>query len=197
MYVFNNLKQENNMTTAIASINMYQYNDFYKKNKRALFNFILKMVSDPLTAEELVDDVFIKVFNAMHTFDEKKASFKTWVYNIASNASIDYLRKRKVQTISIDNGYENSDGEVEEFQIASDTSSPLDDLIEGEAKDRVESVLATMSEDKAAILRLCAQGYNYQDIADELGMNLGTVKCYIHKARHKMREAFGMVEEAA
>lgn len=189
------------MTTATASINIYQYNDFYKKNKRALFNFILKMVGDPLTSEELVDDVFIKVYHAMHTFDEAKASFKTWVYNIASNAAIDYLRKRKIQTISMDRGYEyeydRSEGDAKELQFASDASSPLDDLIESEAKGKIESVLATMSDDKAAIIRLCAQGYNYQDIADELGMNLGTVKCYIHKARHKMREAFGKVEEVA
>lgn len=180
-------------TTKPAAVNMYAYNQFYTKNKRALFNFIFKMTRDAMVAEELVNDTFLKVYNAMHTFDESKASFRTWVYNIASNATVDYIRKKKVQTVSM---YGLPDSDIDRISVMdfkSDDENPLESLMSTEARSKVDAALGQLTDTQANIVNHMINGYNYQDIADELDMPIGTVKSYIHHARVRMKEIFGKV----
>lgn len=177
----------------MTSINMYQYNDFYAKNKRPLFKFIMQMTHDAMVSEELVDDAFMKVYNSMHLFDESKSSFKTWVYNIASNATIDYLRKKKVQTVSMYGVPDNEEDNVHVMDFASSDENPLESFITKESRSKVDSALEKLPDTQAAMLKYVIDGYNYQDIADELEIPLGTVKGSIHTARVRMREIFGKV----
>ncbi len=176
------------MTTTIekvSGISIYEYNDFYKKNKRALYQFIFMRCNDKLAAEELVNDSFVKAYKALSTFDGNKASFKTWIYNIAINATIDFQRKKQISTTSM---YGNDDeGEVTVMEFTSYNDSPLDEMIVNERHAQIDRAMAKLNPEQATMLSKLVDGYSYEEIAEELNMNIGTVKATIHRSRELMR----------
>ncbi len=174
----------------MSNINMYQYNAFYKENRRAIQNFIFKMTHDLMTAEELVNDVFMKAYQNLTKFDETKSSFKTWVYNIASNATIDYLRKRKLATKSMHDTYPDKDGEINAMDFESVDADPLEQIIQAESIENLEKKIGLLTKKRKEIVSLFAQGFNYEEIASTLGMPIGTVKGDMHIARNQMNEIF-------
>jgi len=156
------------------------------------------MIHDPLVAEELVDDVFINVYKAMSTFDESKSQFKTWVYNIAKNATIDYLRKKKLETRSMYDVLIDNDGEsVEEMDFTSSDKDPLDLMINSEVKVSITEALHELKPLQAEILTQYAYGYTYDEIAADLNMPIGTVKATMHSARKRMQQIFKKTPVAA
>jgi len=172
------------MTTTIekvSGVSIYEYNDFYKKNKRAVYQFIYMRCNDKLAAEELANDAFIKAYKALSTFDGNKASFRTWIYNIALNATTDYWRKKKISTTSM---YGNDDeGEVTVLEFKSYDDSPLDVMINSERHAQINSAMSKLDPIQADMLNKLVDGYSYEEIAEELSMNLGTVKATIHRSR--------------
>ncbi len=177
-----------------TTINIYFFNDFYKKNRRSVHYYIYKMTHDPLATEELVNDVFMKVYKNMHTFKEEKSQFKTWVYNIAMNATIDYLRKKKLETHSMyDVIITDHDGEKkDEMDFTSSENDPLAALITNESREKITKAMKKLKPIQAEILSQYAYGYSYDEIAEELNMPLGTVKATLHIARTKMKEMFAI-----
>jgi len=177
------------MTTTIekvSGISIYEYNDFYKKNKRGLTQFIYMRCHDKLASEELVNDVFVKAYKALSTFDGNKASFRTWVYNIAINATIDFQRKKKISTTSM---YGNDDeGEVTVMEFDSYADSPLDEMIVNERHAQINRAMSRLKPNQAAMLNKLVEGFSYEEIAEELNISVGTVKATIHRSRELMRE---------
>ena len=182
-----------------ASVNMYQYNEFYKKNHKSMYHFIFKRIfkgkangdEQSLIAEELANDVFVKAYKAMHTFDEKKSQFKTWIYNIAINTIIDHLRKKKLETRSMHITAEDHDGDLySEMDFASGDEDPLHSMITSESREKIKDAIAMLPPLQAEILSQFSVGYTYDEIADDLNMPLGTVKGALHNARVRMREIF-------
>lgn len=169
----------------VSGVSIYEYNDFYKKNKRALYQFIYMRCHDKLAAEELVNDAFIKAYKALSTFDGNKASFKTWIYNIAINATIDYLRKKQVSTTSMYGTDE--EGEVTVMEFNSYEDSPLDEMIVNERHAQINQAMSKLDPAQANMLNKLVDGYSYEEIAEELRMPVGTVKATIHRSRQLMR----------
>lgn len=170
------------------------FNTFYKTNKRAVQNHIFKMINDLMTAEELVNDVFVKVHQTINKFDESKSSFKTWVYNIATHAAIDYLRKKKLNTKSMHDAYENNDGETQTFDYKDSQADPLEQLISSESQENIAAGFESLPKSQAEMLKQYAIGFSYEEIAAELGIPLGTVKGAMHLARTKMKAYFQKAE---
>jgi len=166
------------------------FDKFYKENKRSVQNFIFKKTHDQLVAEELVNDVFVKVYHNMHKFDPTKATMKTWVFNIATNATIDYLRKRKLETKSMFDMISDSEHDNAQMDFASDEASPLDQLITNESQEKITKAIKTLSATDGEIISQYALGFSYEDIATELGIPIGTVKAKMHFARNRMKEYF-------
>lgn len=175
-----------------TNVNIKAYNDFYKKNQRALFNFIFKMTHNVEVSEELVNDAMLKVYQNLHRFDETKSQFKTWVYNIASNATIDYLRKRKLETKSMQDVLIDNNGEESgEMDFASEDATPLEVMISAESQAMIDKAMKSeLSKQQSEIMTMYALGFSYENIADELKMPIGTVKGSLHMARTRMREFF-------
>lgn len=179
----------------MQNVNLYQYNAFYKENKRRLYFFIFKMTRDANSTEELVNDVFVKIYQKWDTFDAEKASMKTWAYNIAANATIDHLRKRRLQTKSMQDVLLDNDGDKqEEMQFASEDSDPLERLITTESHRNIAAAIKQLPAIQQEIITQCASGIPYDEIANDLNMPIGTVKCYMHQARKQMREMFNKPE---
>jgi RNA polymerase sigma factor (sigma-70 family) len=174
----------------MTTITEKQFNAFYKEHKRSLQNFIFKIVHDLMAAEELTNDVFMKMIQQFEKYDEKKSSLKTWVFNIASHQAIDYLRKRKIDTKSFNATTVDNDGESHAMDFETDEVNPLERMIQNESYSNLDAIVGTLPTQQAEMLRQYSMGFTYEEIAKELELPLGTVKGAMHLARKKMSAYF-------
>jgi RNA polymerase sigma-70 factor (ECF subfamily) len=146
---------------------------------------------DRAIAEDLAQDAFIKVLNHIDRY-RPEFKFSSWLFKIANNVAIDHLRKRQLDTISIDGSpHAATAAEIEatRFEIADQAESALDELEAKELGSAIERAIATLRpEYKACIMLRHVEGRSYEEIAATLDLPLGTVKTFIHRARHQLRE---------
>ncbi len=158
------------------------YRAILKKYHDQVYNLLYRMVHDKDEVEDLTQEAFIKAFNSLKNFNEEFA-FSTWLYKIATNNCIDYIRKKKLATFSIDKPLESKDGEYS-FEIPDTTYLPDKDLIAGQRTRILEDAVNALPEKyRQVILMRHTEDKDYQEIADELHLPLGTVKAHIFRAR--------------
>ena len=168
------------------------FRELVRRYERPVFSLIFRMVRDRQTAEDLAQDTFIKVMNHI---DRYRPEFKlsSWLFKIANNVTIDHLRKRQLSTVSIDGSpYAASAAEIEatSFDVEARQESPLEELESRELGSAIEQAIATLRpEYRACIMLRHVEGRSYEEIAATLDLPLGTVKTYIHRARHQLRDA--------
>ncbi len=158
------------------------YRTILKKYHDQVYNLLYRMVHDKDEVEDLTQEAFIKAFNSLKNFNEEFA-FSTWLYKIATNNCIDYIRKKKLATFSIDKPLESKDGEYS-FEIPDSTYEPDKTLIAGQRSKILEDAVNALPEKyRQVILMRHTEDKDYQEIADELKLPLGTVKAHIFRAR--------------
>lgn len=158
------------------------YRAILKKYHDQVYNLLYRMVHDKDEVEDLTQEAFIKAFNSLRNFNEEFA-FSTWLYKIATNNCIDYIRKKKLATFSIDKPLESKDGEYS-FEIPDSTYEPDKTLIAGQRSKILEDAVNALPEKyRQVILMRHTEDKDYQEIADELKLPLGTVKAHIFRAR--------------
>lgn len=158
------------------------YRAILKKYHDQVYNLLYRMVHDKDEVEDLTQEAFIKAFNSLKNFNEEFA-FSTWLYKIATNNCIDYIRKKKLATFSIDKPLESKDGEYS-FEIPDTNYLPDKDLIAGQRTRILEEAVNALPEKyRQVILMRHTEDKDYQEIADELHLPLGTVKAHIFRAR--------------
>jgi RNA polymerase sigma-70 factor (ECF subfamily) len=149
-------------------------------------------VRDRELAEDLAQDTFIKVLNHI---DRYRPEFKlsSWLFKIANNVAIDHLRRRTLDTVSIDGSphAQTADAiEATSIEVAGDQESALDELEAREMGTAIERAIASLRpEYRSCIMLRHVEGRSYEEIAATLDLPLGTVKTYIHRARHELRKA--------
>ena len=111
--------------------NQHAYADLLAHYKEAVYFMILKMVSDPIEAEDLTIESFGKAFKKLHLY-EPKFAFSTWLFKIASNNAIDFIRKKRIKVTSMDTAYTNDDGETVGIDIRSAENDPEEETIQAE-----------------------------------------------------------------
>ncbi len=159
-----------------------------KAYEAKLYNTAFRMVSDSEDAMDIVQDVFLKIYQALPDF-RGDSKFSTWIYRICVNASLDHLRKRKkAKVYSLDTPVVLSDSEVQ--RQVEDTGDSTEDIVETRfLGERVLDILNDLDSHYRVVLILCdVQGYSYQEISEILDMSLGTVKSRIHRARNIVRK---------
>lgn len=176
---------------------MMTFEAIYKKYNRTVYNFLRVRIKDDMTAEELASDVMIKVHKSLHLYDEKIAQLNTWILNIAKNCMIDYLRKRKLSTVSLESVYIDwANGEETPqtdrlIQLNDSAVNPEEKLVQQETMRRMYQKYETLNEQEKTVAALhYFDGLSYDEVAEQLRMPLGTVKARLHRARAKMMEAF-------
>ncbi|MGD0484092.1 MAG: sigma-70 family RNA polymerase sigma factor [Gemmatimonadales bacterium] len=174
------------------------YRELLRRYERPVFSLIYRMVRDRAAAEDLAQETFIKVLNAIESY-RPEYRFSSWIFKIANNAAIDHLRRREVDTLSLDGapGAVTAD-EIEATAVqASDHSpSPLADLEAKELGSTIEQAIAKLRpEYRACILLRHVEGRAYEEIAETLDLPLGTVKTYIHRARLELRESLSHLKD--
>ncbi|WP_138429729.1 RNA polymerase sigma factor [Fodinibius saliphilus] len=158
------------------------YTKLVDKYQRALFFHILKMVKDREQVEDLVQEAFVKAFDNLNTYNTNYA-FSTWLYRIATNHTIDYLRKKKLKTLSIDDPVKTKDGEME-MQLPDESASTDRDIIKKQRKKIVQNAIKELPEKYRKVIELRhMEEKSYKEIADILDSPLGTVKAHIFRAR--------------
>ncbi|MEX0602949.1 MAG: sigma-70 family RNA polymerase sigma factor, partial [Bacteroidota bacterium] len=151
----------------------------------AIYNLIYRMVREKEEVEDLTQEAFIKAFTSLATFNEEYA-FSTWLYKIATNNCIDYIRRKKLQKFSIDKPIESKDSDFS-FELPDSTYAPDRGMIETQRKRLFEEAIRSLPPKyRQVILMRHAEEMEYQDIADALKLPLGTVKAHIFRAREML-----------
>lgn len=158
------------------------YKFLMKKYHDPIYNLIFKMIHDKSDVEDLTQEAFIKAFNSLPSFNFEFA-FSTWLYKIATNNSIDYLRKKKIKTFSINKPIETKDGEVE-YEIPDSTFVPDQPVIFNQKRNIIQDAIDTLPEKyQTVIIMRHQEEKSYEEISEELNLPLGTVKAHLFRAR--------------
>lgn len=158
------------------------YKKLMQKYERPLFFFVQKMIKNRDIIPDLLQEIFMKAFNNLNTYNTNYA-FSTWLYRIATNHSIDYLRKKKLQTFSIDQPVSTKDGEMQ-MELPDNSFEADQDVIQQQRKKIVEEAIESLPEKYRAVIQMRhMEEKTYQEIAEILDLPLGTVKAHIFRAR--------------
>jgi len=174
------------------------FRELIRRYERPVFSLIYRMVRDSTAAEDLSQDAFIKVLNNLDKY-RPEFKFSSWLFKIANNVAIDHLRKRQVDTISMDGSpHATTASEIEAttIDLADQGESALDALAARELGTAIEVAIGQLRpEYRNCIMLRHVEGRSYEEIAATLDLPLGTVKTYIHRARHQLREALEHLRE--
>jgi len=172
------------------------YRELLTRYERPVFSLIFRMVRDRETAEDLSQETFIKVLNNLDRYSPE-FKFSSWLFKIANNLTIDHLRRRRVDTISIEGAPDAVTAEsakATSIAVVSGGESPLEELESRELGSAIESAIGKLRpEYRACIMLRHVEDKSYEEIAEIVKLPLGTVKTYIHRARHELRAALGDV----
>jgi len=161
------------------------YKHLMEKYHDPIFNFIFRMVHDREQVEDLTQEAFIKAFASLKSFNEEYA-FSTWLYKIATNNCIDYIRKRKLQMYSIDKPIESKDSDFT-FELPDDSYEADRDLIDTQRASFLRKAIDELPEKYRRVIQLRhVEEKSYEEIADLLELPIGTVKAHIFRAREML-----------
>jgi RNA polymerase sigma-70 factor (ECF subfamily) len=157
----------------------------FERHHRALFDFLVRMTGNPSVAEDLVQDVFVRVLKYRATW-RGEGRFETWLFRIARNARADYFRTRQ------------PDGPIDEAaEQPSGAPLPGDLLIRNRDVARLQRALLLLREDKRELIVLARyRGMKLEAIADLLDIEVGAVKVRIHRAVKELRDIFLRLDES-
>lgn len=145
-------------------------------------SLIRRMVRNSEDVADLTQDTFIKAFRALNTF-QFGYSFSAWIYRIASNNCIDFLRKKRFTTVSLNRTVANSDDEYV-IEIEDSTYRPDLDVLSDERKAYLREAIDNLPENYRVIIKMRhEEELEYKEIAEKLDMPLGTVKAHLFRAR--------------
>src|SRR5258708_17228398 len=164
------------------------FRNLVETHQNRLFGLVISMVSNREQAEDLIQEIFVKAYFALESF-EAQSSFYTWLYRIASNHCLDYLRKNRPPQVSLDHPL--SDDSERTFQ---DTlQAPRTEDPEASVDDPSEAVnlLAALEPEQRLILSLRElEGRTYEELAEMLNCPVNTIKSRLNRAREALKEAY-------
>jgi RNA polymerase sigma-70 factor (ECF subfamily) len=159
------------------------YAQLMDRYRESIYFMMLKMVKNTDDAEDLTIEAFGKAFNRLHQYSPNYA-FSTWLFKIASNNCIDFIRKKRIKVTSMDSGIKTDDGEVVFYDAKSSGKDPEEHVIH---KQKVLMMRELVSRLKPRYRILVEKRYfeelSYEEIATELNLPLGTVKAQLFRAR--------------
>ena len=157
------------------------YAQLMNRYREAIYYMLLKMVNNASDAEDLTIEAFSKAFKNLEQYTPNFA-FSTWLFKIASNNCIDFIRKKRIDHISLDREIGDK-GRVSSIIIA-EVSDPEEDLIKKQKASLMRHVVTTLKPRYRDLVELrYFKEYSYEEIADELNLPLGTVKAQLFRAR--------------
>ena len=174
------------------------FEQIVRRYQRPVIALIARMTGDAALAEDLAQETFVKALNAIDSY-RPEFKFSSWIFKIANNAAIDHLRRRELDTLSLDGSPHAETPEAMQataLQIGARQESPLDAVEAKELGGSIEAAIGRLRpEYRSCILLRHVEGRAYEEIAEILDLPLGTVKTYIHRARNELRLALAHLRE--
>lgn len=159
-----------------------------QKYQKSVYYMLLKMIKNPDDAEDLTQEAFAKAFNSIEKFDSHYA-FSTWLFRIATNNCIDFIRKKRVQTVSIDNPVSGDDGSTMSFDIKDTNLDPSGTMLKKQRKRYLNMAIEQLPEKYRVLVELrYFRELSYEEVANELQIPLGTVKAQLFRARELLSQ---------
>lgn len=153
------------------------------KYRDAIYFMLLKMVNNPIDAEDLTIEAFGKAFKNIKQYTPNFA-FSTWLFKIATNNCIDYIRKKRGNTISLDQSVDAEDSLTPSTLIQSDTPDPEANMINEQKVKMMRDVVAKLKPRYRSLIELrYFKEYSYEEIAEQMELPIGTVKAQLFRAR--------------
>ena len=157
--------------------------DLMQRYKKPVYHMILKMVRNVDDAEDLTIEAFAKAFKNLKKF-KKDYTFSTWLFRIATNNAIDFIRKKRLETMSLDTSFRDDSGEAVTIDVEDNKLNPMEETIKSQ---KIELIRIFVDKLPPKYQRLVKLRYfnerSYDEIAKELEAPLGTVKAQLHRAR--------------
>jgi RNA polymerase sigma-70 factor (ECF subfamily) len=168
---------------AIHEKDQRAYAELMQRYREPIYFMLLKMVNNKDDAEDLTIEAFGKAFKRLEQYTPQFA-FSTWLFKIATNNCIDFIRKKRIKAISIDQGYQTDDGESIEISVKDMVMDPAEAM---QKEERIRKMREIVDKLKPRYRRLVELRYfeerAYEEIAEELNLPLGTVKAQLFRAR--------------
>ncbi len=163
--------------------------EIVRRYERPVYNLVRRMVRDPAAAEDLAQDTFLKIFRSLGTFDPR-LRLSAWILKIAHNTALDHLRRSRIPYVPLetdDLGGGPAPELVDRSAVPPDRAAARVEMAEA-----VERALeALRPEYRAALTLRYQEDLDYQEMADVLGIPLGTVKTFLHRGRRALGGAAG------
>jgi RNA polymerase sigma-70 factor (ECF subfamily) len=177
----NKAKYDYKLVKLAVSGDEQAYAELMDRYRDAIYYMLLKMVNNKNDAEDLTIEAFGKAFKNIEQYTPKYA-FSTWLFKIATNNCIDFIRKQKGNLISIDQAEEDND--MSAPPLHSSNLDPEEDMIKNQRVDLMRDVVDKLKPRYRNLIKLrYFQEYSYEEIAQELDLPLGTVKAQLFRAR--------------
>ena len=160
--------------------------ELFERHHRPVFHFLSRTTGDAALAEDLVQEVFVRILKYRHTYDVT-SRFDTWLFRIARNARADHFRKQGPRVESVEAALE----------VATDDPGPARLLERQIDREQLERALRQLDDEPRDLLVLARyQGMPYDRIAEALGIEVGAVKVRVHRAMKQLRSLFFRLEDA-
>ncbi len=186
--------EEQSLVAELQSGSEAAFASLIAQYSRPVYSLIARSLRDPADAADVTQDVFVKVFRNIHSF-QGGASLRTWIYRIAIHEASNQRRwwsRHKKQELTLDETQQNAEGET--FSLAdmlpTADASPYDNVARAQVRQRVEAALHQIPEVfRTAVVLREIEGFAYEEIAEILETNVGTVKSRLMRGRAALREA--------
>jgi len=176
-------KRDLQLVEAAVAGNQSAYAELMDRYRDSIYFMMVKMVKNNDDADDLTIEAFGKAFSRLDQYSPTFA-FSTWLFKIASNNCIDFIRKKRISVSSLDTGYSNEDGEVIYHDARSNTLDPEETIMQDQ---KIKHMRLLVSKLKPRYRELVEKRYfeelSYEEIAEELNLPLGTVKAQLFRAR--------------
>lgn len=168
---------------AINDKDQRAYAELMERYRESIYFMLLKMVNNKDDADDLTIEAFGKAFKRLGQYTPQFA-FSTWLFKIASNNAIDFIRKKRIKALSLDSGFRNEEGSTMEIAVSDDKPDPIQALQKKERVERMREVVSKLKPRYRELIELrYFQEFSYDEIAAELDLPLGTVKAQLFRAR--------------
>jgi RNA polymerase sigma-70 factor (ECF subfamily) len=171
------------------------YAELMKRYRRPVYHMILKMVRNVDDAEDLTIEAFAKAFKNLSRF-KQDYTFSTWLFRIATNNTIDFIRKKKLETMSLDTSFKDDSGDSITIDVEGNDLNPMEEAIKSQKAELVRIFVDKLPPKYQRLVKLrYFDELSYEEIAQELEAPLGTVKAQLHRARELMYDLVKGKEE--
>ena len=178
-----NAKNDFHLVVKAREGNQKAYADLMRRYKDSIYFMVLKMVNNKEDAMDLTVETFAKAFEKLDKYQPDYA-FSTWLFRVATNNCIDFIRKKKLNTTSI-HGMVDDDGDDMPFQIKSDTLNPEESSIKKQQTEELKQLIESLPTRYRNLITLrYFDELSYEEIAQQLDLPLGTVKAQLFRGRY-------------